>query len=80
MNTPKTLHLKPGRPGLVVRDPISKLKLAPDGGRVPNNQYWQRRIIAGDAVFVDESANRVDAQPRETITSSVKATTSKAKD
>ena len=77
---PKILFLKPGKPGMVVRDPQSRAKLPPEGGRVPNNQYWQRRIIAGDAIQVDEPAIQVDEPAPGPITSPVKAATKQAKD
>lgn len=93
MNAPKTLNLKPGRPGLVVRDPVSKVKLAPDGARVPNNQYWVRRLLCGDAIPADEQPNewicnllgrkpaiQVDEPAPEPIKSHVKASTTKAED
>lgn len=44
------MRIKPARPGLLVRDPVSKRPL-PDSGRdVPETSYWLRRLAAGDVI------------------------------
>lgn len=45
-----TLFLKPGRDGLLVRDPVTGKPLDPNGETKPRNSYWLRRISDGDAV------------------------------
>lgn len=45
--TAKThLFLKPTIDGAVIRDPRTMAKLPAAGGRVPNNTFWQRRLMA----------------------------------
>lgn len=46
------MFVKPSSPGLVVRDPVTMERLPDNGRDVPNNSYWQRRIIDGDVVLV----------------------------
>lgn len=46
------LFLKPSRPGLIVRDPRSKLPLPEAGAHKPDNSYWRRRMRSGDAIEV----------------------------
>jgi hypothetical protein len=41
--------LKP-RPGLIVRNPLTKEPLPADGAEVVMSSYWRRRIQDGDAV------------------------------
>ena len=44
------LFLKPKNPGACIRDPRSRMKLPPYGGKVPNNRYWRARFADGDCV------------------------------
>jgi len=44
------VFLKPGRPGLIVRDPRTLKPLAEDGEEKPKTNYWLRRIRCGDAI------------------------------
>lgn len=44
----------PARPGLLIRDPHTKRPLPAEGGRVPNNTFWRRRLRSGDVVLVSE--------------------------
>lgn len=44
------VYLKPGRAGLVVRDPDSGKPLAAEGERKPLSLFWRRRMKQGDAV------------------------------
>jgi hypothetical protein len=43
------MFVKP-KPGLVVRDPISKRPLPAEGAEVPAEGYWLRRLRSGDVV------------------------------
>lgn len=47
--------LKPTRPGLIVRDPVTMKPLPEDGSIKPMNSYWLRRIREGSAVEVVET-------------------------
>ncbi len=42
--------LRPGEKKVVIVDPVSRLKLPPYGGSVPNSSYWHRRLNCGDIV------------------------------
>jgi hypothetical protein len=35
-------------PGLIVRDPVTRLALPPGVSEVPKNAYWLRRMAKGD--------------------------------
>lgn len=50
------MKVKPVVPGAVIRDPITKVPLPADGGDVPENNYWVRRLLAGEVVRVAEPA------------------------
>lgn len=56
------IYLKPGVPGLLVRDPDTGRHLPAEGGWVPRGQYWLRRLAAGDVV---ETAPPAAALPQE---------------
>lgn len=45
------MFVKPA-PGVKVRDPISMLHIPEEGRDVPENNYWTRKIAAGDVVRV----------------------------
>ncbi len=45
------LHVMPAA-GLVVRDPVNRKPLPPEGDRVPATTYWHRRIAEGDVTVV----------------------------
>jgi len=47
---PDTMFIKPARPGLVVRDPITRETLPDEGREVPRSTYWIRRLTGGDVV------------------------------
>lgn len=40
--------------GRLVRDPVSGNHLPEEGTVVPNNQYWRRRIRAGEIEIVSQ--------------------------
>ena len=44
------IFIKPGRKGLLVRDPITGAPLDPNGESKPRSSYWLRRLRDGDAV------------------------------
>jgi hypothetical protein len=44
------LFVKP-QPGMIVRDPRTKLPLPESGKEVPSNSYWIRRLKGGDVVL-----------------------------
>ncbi len=44
------LFLKPAKPGLIVRDPITRNPLAAEGETKPRNSHWLRRLKDGDVV------------------------------
>jgi hypothetical protein len=50
------MRVKPAIPGAVIRDPHTKRPLPAEGGEVPDNSFWIRRLRAGEVV-------RLDAQP-----------------
>lgn len=50
MKEQETVFLKPGRSGLIVRDPITLKPLDEKGESKPRNSYWLRRIRCGDAI------------------------------
>lgn len=45
------LHVVPAA-GLIVRDPVTRKPLPPEGDRVPATTYWHRRIAEGDVTVV----------------------------
>ncbi|OFX01392.1 MAG: hypothetical protein A3E78_01925 [Alphaproteobacteria bacterium RIFCSPHIGHO2_12_FULL_63_12] len=55
----ETIFVRPA-PGARVRDPMTKAPIPDAGLLVPNNGYWQRRILVGDVVVTTEAA----AQPK----------------
>jgi hypothetical protein len=61
------LNVKPAKPALVVRDPHTKRALPPDGGRVPDTNYWRRRIRSGDVVLVDDRPRHAPANPLQKV-------------
>jgi hypothetical protein len=61
------LNVKPASPALVVRDPHTKRALPPDGGLVPDTNYWRRRIRAGDVLRVPERPMRTPAAPPQKV-------------
>lgn len=50
--------LKPGKDGLLVRDPVSKRHLHADGEEKEINSYWMRRLICGDVVEVEQPESK----------------------
>lgn len=57
------MKVKPA-PGLLVRDPISRRPLPPEGADVPDDStYWVRRLLDGDVLPVVEAPS-VTPRPR----------------
>lgn len=50
------MFLRPGKPGMLVRDPHTKRALPADGAWVQRNSYWLRRVASGDAIEGTPSA------------------------
>ena len=59
-----TLTLKPTAIGLVVRDPVTRLRLAAEGEDKTLDTYWYRRLAAGDVVIVTNQLPAEAATPR----------------
>lgn len=63
-----TLYVKPAVPGAVVRDPVTRQALPQDGGEVPDNVYWRRRLprpgIPGDVVEIPRPPAAAPATPQ----------------
>lgn len=54
------LFLKPARPGLLIPLPGKPGEYLPaDGGVVPPDSYWRRRLKDGDAVIVKRPVKAV---------------------
>lgn len=47
------MRVKPVNPGAVIRDPHTKRPLPAEGGEVPDNVFWRRRLRAGEVVRID---------------------------
>lgn len=47
--------VKPKIPGAIIRDPQTRLALPAEGGEVPDNSFWHRRLMAGDVVLVQDA-------------------------
>jgi Protein of unknown function (DUF2635) len=43
------MRVKPA-PGRLVRDPANGVRLPDEGGEVPSNTYWHRRLKDGDVL------------------------------
>ena len=45
------MFVKPKKPKAIIRDPLSRVQLPPEGRRVPDSSYWVRRLNHGDVVL-----------------------------
>lgn len=61
------MKVKPTIPGAVIRDPVTRQPLPAEGGEVPDNVFWRRRLIFGEVVPADQSADRAPTG-REAVT------------
>ena len=50
------MKVKPKDPNAIVRDPETKRVLPAEGAEVPDNTFWNRRLMRGEVV-------RIDVQP-----------------
>ncbi|HEY6038259.1 MAG TPA: DUF2635 domain-containing protein [Kofleriaceae bacterium] len=57
------MKVKPVDPNAVIRDPQTLQKLPPEGGEVPENTFWTRRLQQGDVVRVEETATPTGREP-----------------
>lgn len=57
------MRVKPVDPNAVIRDPHTRRPLPAEGGDVPENNYWTRRILAGEVVRIDEPTQPTGAEP-----------------
>lgn len=48
------MRVKPADPNTVIRDPHTKRALPPEGGHVPEDNFWIRRLNAGEVVRVED--------------------------
>jgi hypothetical protein len=46
------MFVKPARAGDIIRDPHTLRVLPDEGGRVPDNTFWRRRLNKGEVVEV----------------------------
>lgn len=51
------MRVKPVDPNAVIRDPHTMRPLPAEGGEVPDNVFWHRRLVAGEVVRIDDAAN-----------------------
>ncbi len=50
------MKVKPVDPKAVIRDPQTKLALPAEGGEVPENSFWTRRLMQGEVTRIDQPA------------------------
>lgn len=63
------MKVKPTKPGAVIRDPHTKIALPQEGGDVPENTFWVRRLRAGEIELVGaEPATPVGNEPLAPLT------------
>jgi hypothetical protein len=55
--------VKPVDPNAVIRDPHTHFALPPEGGDVPENSFWVRRLRAGEVVRINEPSPPVGIEP-----------------
>ena len=56
------MKVKPA-PGRAVRDPQQNYRLMPEqGGEVPDNAFWQRRLRDGDVVLIEDQPDDAPSQ------------------
>lgn len=57
------MKVKPVDPSAVIRDPHTKQRLPAEGGDVPENTFWLRRLRAGEVVRIDAPGQPVGSEP-----------------
>ena len=54
----RSFFIRPAKPGLIVRDPVSGSPLPEAGAEKPCNQYWLRRLKDGEVVKATAPAGK----------------------
>lgn len=62
------MRVKPVDPNAVIRDPHTKRQLPAEGGEVPENSFWTRRLLAGEVVRVGAPTQPTGTEPVATLT------------
>lgn len=67
------MRVKPVDPNAKIRDPHTMRPLPAEGGDVPDDNFWNRRLIEGDVVRIEaplaeESAPPVGNEPLAPLT------------
>lgn len=57
------MKVKPVDPNAVIRDPVTMQPLPAEGGEVPDNIFWNRRLLDGSTVRIDERATPTGREP-----------------
>jgi hypothetical protein len=60
--TASTITVRP-RNGIKLFDPASKAHLPAEGAEVESSIYWERRLLDGDAILVDQPALKDTVKP-----------------
>lgn len=55
------MKVKPTVEGAIIRDPVTRMPLPAEGGEVPDNTFWRRRLRDKEVVIVEEA--RTSSQP-----------------
>ncbi len=66
------MRVKPVDPSAVIRDPHTQRVLSAEGDDVPDNTFWNRRIIAGEVVRIDEGEKPRTKAPTSPIGSEIR--------
>lgn len=57
------MRVRPAIPGAVIRDPHTKRPLPAEGGEVPENNFWIRRLERGEVVRCEAPAPARATEP-----------------
>lgn len=57
------MRVKPVDPNAVIRDPQTLRQLPAEGDEVPDNTFWNRRLLQGDVVRCTETAQPTGLEP-----------------
>ena len=57
------MRVKPVDPNAVIRDPHTLRQLPPEGGEVPDNSFWTRRLLAGEVTRLEEPVTPSGNEP-----------------
>ena len=61
------MKVKPVVEGAIIRDPITKMPLPAEGGDVPENTYWVRRLLAGEVVRIESAPTSTEPTGAEPV-------------